>query len=135
MDTLEKNQKQFSQKRPRQLTPESRQSVRRPNTFTACRPVPSDSPDSKPDVMPPFVFRFLTIEHFQALAEKGSLRKATETEMPGESIAECPFEFGVCNGYTLADICQFYASRDGLARGYVALCNDLGWSGEHLMKL
>jgi len=48
---------------------------------------------------------------FFQLASEGKLHKATGKQLPGEEKAETPLKRGLINGYSLSDICHFYAFR------------------------
>ena len=51
----------------------------------------------------------LTRQQFEEFTKHGSVRKPTGLASPGEDLCESFFEAGVVNGYSLADICHFYA--------------------------
>jgi hypothetical protein len=50
----------------------------------------------------------LTTAQFKKLADAGRIHKANGKDVAGEKLCETPLEFGITNGYSLADICHFY---------------------------
>src|SRR5438045_1458761 len=49
-----------------------------------------------------------TRKQFEKLAQHGSVRKGTNKVIPGEDLCETWLEYGIANGYSLADMCHFY---------------------------
>ena len=53
-----------------------------------------------------------TTSQFKKLADAGRIHKATGNAAIGEHLCETPLEFGITNGYSLADICHFYRNYE-----------------------
>ncbi len=51
----------------------------------------------------------LTRQQFEELVKHGTIRKPTGQSPAGEDLCQTALEFGIINGYSLADICHFYA--------------------------
>ena len=71
-----------------------------------------------------------TRAQFKRLADRGKIHKATGMRVFGENLCESPVEFGVINGYPLADICNFYAVR----QGYGISRKIEGWSQKQALQ-
>ncbi len=60
----------------------------------------------------------LTRQQFEEFTKHGSVRKPIGQTPIGEELAETALEFGLVNGYSLADICHFYAHMHRRQNGH-----------------